>query len=96
MKFKEGKQRDLKAGHAFKQNPELNVNSLQREKYKDTGLCFAVPLHKGFSTFIHPLPKRGRHLGSYQRKAGTIKLTVFEERLHLHLREYLSLSGLLR
>lgn len=36
-----------------------------------------VPLHKGFSSFIHLLSKRRRHLGTYQQKAGPIKLTVF-------------------
>lgn len=74
-----------------KQTLGLNVNSLQREKYKDTELCFAVALHKGFRSFIHLLSKTGRHLGTYQRKAGAIKLTVFfPRRLNLHLRYCLS------
>lgn len=54
----------------------MSIHFKDRNK-KDTGLCFTVPLHKGFGTFIHLLPKSRRHLGSYQRKAEAIKLTVF-------------------
>lgn len=95
-KFTKGKHRSWEAGCVVKLNPELNVNSLQREKLKKhAGQCFTVPLHKGSSTLIHR-QRAGDTLAIISVRQGPLSRQFFQGRFNLHLREYFSASSLLR